>query len=185
MTREQDADVVRKLSFRNEAAEESQQNLIAQMRTAAEQRFAFQAEGHRIEIEKLKFAAMHDKEMTVAMLENQARLSYTQSMGQNRTNLTETEQSLADRSENAVASLSKLHSGEIFKVIADYKRQLVAMDENAREQGRQHDLQIAEYKRTVELANNTVGDELAEKMFPMQEHANAFQHMLPYIAYAI
>ena len=52
MTREQDADVVRRLSFRNEAAEESQQNLIAQMRTAAEQRFAFQAEEHRIEIEK-------------------------------------------------------------------------------------------------------------------------------------
>ena len=48
MTREQDADVVRKLSFRSEAAEESQQQLIAQMRIAAEQRFAFQAEEHRI-----------------------------------------------------------------------------------------------------------------------------------------
>ena len=82
MTREQDADVVRRLSFRNEAAEESQQNLIAQMRTAAEQQFAFQAEEHRIEIEKFKIAATHDKEITVAMLENQARLSYTQSMGQ-------------------------------------------------------------------------------------------------------
>ena len=81
MTREQDADVVRKLSFRNEAAEESQRQLIAQMRAAAGQRFAFQAEQHRIAIEKLKIAATHDKEMTVAMLENQARLSYMQSMG--------------------------------------------------------------------------------------------------------
>ena len=95
---------------------------------------------------KNKFAATHDKEMTVAMLENQARLSYTQSTGQNRTNLTETEQDLADRSENAVASLNKLHSEEISKVVADYKRQLAAMDDNAREQGRQHDLQVAEYK---------------------------------------
>ena len=144
MTREQDADVVRKSSFRNEAAEQSQQHLIAQIRIAAERRFAFQAEEHRIEIEKIKVAATHDKEMTVAMLENQARLSYTQSMGQNRTNLTETEQSLADRSENTVASLTKLHSEEISKVVADCKRQLVAMDENAREQGRQRDLQIAE-----------------------------------------
>ena len=91
MTREQDADVVRKLAFRNEAAEESQQQLIAQMRIATEHRFAFQAEEHRIEIERLKVAATHDKEMTVAMLENQARLSYSQSMGQNRTNLTETD----------------------------------------------------------------------------------------------
>ena len=102
MTREQDADVVRKLSFRNEAAEESQQQLSAQMRIAAEQRFAFQAEEHRIEIENLKVAAAHDKEITAAVLENQARLSHTQSIGQNRTYLTEAEQSLADRSENAV-----------------------------------------------------------------------------------
>ena len=43
------------------------------------------------------------------------------------------------------------------------------MDDEAREMGRQHELQIAEYKRKVELANNTVGDELAEKMLPMQE----------------
>ena len=56
-------------------------------------------------------------------------------MGQNRTNLSETEQSLADRSENAVASLNKLHSEGISKVAADYKRQLVVMNENAREQG--------------------------------------------------
>ena len=84
MTREQDADVVRKLAFRNEAAEESQQQLIAQVRVAAEQRFAFQAEGHRVEIEKLKVAATHDKEMAVEMLENQARLLYSQPMGQNR-----------------------------------------------------------------------------------------------------
>ena len=48
MTREQDAEVVRRLSFRNGAAEESQQKLIAQMRTAAEQQFAFQPEEHRI-----------------------------------------------------------------------------------------------------------------------------------------
>ena len=34
MAREQDADVVRKLAFRNEAAEESQQQLIAQARIA-------------------------------------------------------------------------------------------------------------------------------------------------------
>ena len=178
MTREQDADVVRKLSFRNEAAEESQHHLIAQMRTAAEQRFAFQAEDHRIEIEKIKVAATHDKKMTVAMLENQARLSYTQSMGQNRTNLIETEQSLADRSENAVASLNKLHSEEISKVVADYKRQLAAMDDEAREKGRQHDLEVAECRRKVDLANNTVGDELAEKTLPMQEeHANALRSM--------
>ena len=37
MTRERDADVVRKLAFRNEAAEESQQQLIAQIRIVAEQ----------------------------------------------------------------------------------------------------------------------------------------------------
>ena len=96
MTREQDADVVRKLSFRNEAAEEPQQNLIAQMRIAAEQRFTFQAEEHRNQIEKLKIAAAHDKDIIVAMLENPARLTYTQSMGQNRISSTETEQSLAD-----------------------------------------------------------------------------------------
>ena len=129
MTREQDADVVRNLSFRYEAAEESQQNLIAQMRTAAEQRFAFQADEHRIEIEKLETAATHDKEITAAMLESQARLPYTQPMIQNRTNLTETKQSLADRTENAVASLNRLHSEEINKVVADYKRQLAAMDD--------------------------------------------------------
>ena len=84
MTREHDADVVRKLAFRNEAAEESQQQLIAQMRVAAGHRFAFQAEEHRVEIEKLKVAATHDKEMAVEMLENQARLLYSQPMGQNR-----------------------------------------------------------------------------------------------------
>ena len=132
MTREQDADVVRKLAFRNEAAEEAQQQLFAQMRTATEQRFAFQAEEHRIEIERLKVAATHGKEMTVAMLEYQARLSYSEPMGQNRTNLIETEQSMADRSENAVASLSRLHSEELNKVVADYKRQLAAMDDDAR-----------------------------------------------------
>ena len=110
------------------------------------------------------------------MLENQARLTYTQSIGQNGTNLIETEQSLADRSENAVASLNRLHSEEINKVVADYKRQLAAMDDEAREKGRQHDLQVAEYKRKVDLANHTVGDELAEKMLPMQEeHANALR----------
>ena len=64
-------------------------------------------------------------------------------MDQNRTNLIETEQVLADISENAVASLNKLNSEEISKVVADYKRQLAAMDGNAREQGRQHDLQVA------------------------------------------
>ena len=77
MTREQDADVVRKLSFRNEAAEQSQQQMIDQMKTAAEQRFACQAEEHRIEMQKLKIAAQHDKEMMVAMLENQARLTHS------------------------------------------------------------------------------------------------------------
>ena len=96
-------------------------------------------------------------------------MAYEQSIGQNRTNLTEAEQSLADRSENAIASLNKLHSEETNRIIADYKRQLAAMDDEAREKGRQHELQIAEYKRKIELANNTVGDELAEKMLPMQE----------------
>ena len=158
MTWEQNADVVRKLSFRNEAAEESQQQLIAQLGAAVEQRFAFQAEEHRIAIEKLKFAATHDKDMTVAMLENQARLTYTQSMGQNRTNLIETEQSLTDRSENAIASLNKLHSEEINKVFADCQRCDGAMVDDAREKGRQHDLQVAEYQRKVELASNTLGD---------------------------
>ena len=150
MTREQDADVVRKLAFRNEAAEESQQQLIAQVRVAAEQRFAFQAEGHRVEIEKLKVAATHDKEMTVAMLENQARPSYTQPVGQNRTNSIETEKSLADRPENAVASLNRLPSEELNKVVADYKRQLAAVDDDARDKGRQHDLQVAGYKRKAD-----------------------------------
>ena len=178
MTREQDADVVRRLFFRNEAEEESHQNLIAQMRTAAEQRSAFQAEERRIEIEKLKIAAAHDKEITVAMLENRARLTYTRSIGQDRANLRETEQSLADRSENAVASLNRLHSEEINKVAADYERQLAAMDDEAREKGRQHDLEVAEYKRKICLANNTVGDELAEKMLLMQEeHANELRPM--------
>ena len=155
MTREQDADVVRKLAFRNEAAEESQQQLIAQMRIAAEQRFAFQAEENRIEIDWLKVAATHDKEMTVAMLENQARLSYSQPMGQHRTNLTKTKQSMADRLENAVASLNRLHSEELNKVVADYKRQFAAMDDDAREKGRQYDLQVAEYKRKVDLASHS------------------------------
>ena len=86
MTREQDADVVRRLSLRTEAAEESQQNLIAQMRTAAEQQFAFQAEEHRIEVEKLKPAATHDKEITVAILENQARLSHTHAVDGSKQN---------------------------------------------------------------------------------------------------
>ena len=179
MTREQDADVVRKLAFRNEAAEEPQQQLIAQMRIAAEQRFACQAEEHSVEIEKLNVAAAHGKEMTVAMLENQARLSYTQSKGQNRMNLTEAEQSLADRSESAVASLNRLHSEEFDKVVADYKRQLAAMDDDAREKGRQHGLQVAEYKRKIDLANNAVGDGLAEKMSLMQEeHANELRSMM-------
>ena len=118
MTRDQDADVVRKSSFR---------------RIAAEQRLAPQAEEHNIEMEKLKVAATHDKEMTIAKLENQARLTHTQSTGQNRTNLTETEQSLANSTENAAASLNRLHSEEINKVVADYKRQLAAMDGEARE----------------------------------------------------
>ena len=96
-------------------------------------------------------------------------MAYEQSVGQSRTNLTEAEQSLADRSENTVASLNKLHSDEINRIIADYKRQLAAMGDEARDRGRQHDLQIAEYKRKVELANKAVGDELAEKMLPMQE----------------
>ena len=84
-------------------------------------------------------------------------------------NLTEAEQSLADRSENAVASLNKLHSEEINIIIADYTRQLATMGDEARGKGRQHELQIAEYERKIKLANNTVGDELAEKMLPMQE----------------
>ena len=54
MTREPDADVVRKLAFRKEAAEESQRLLVAQMRIAAESRIAFQAEEHRVEIESSK-----------------------------------------------------------------------------------------------------------------------------------
>ena len=116
------------------------------MKIAAEQRFAFQAEGHKIEMEKLKVAATHDKEMTNAKLGNQARLTYEQSMGQNRTNLTETEQSLANRSENAVASLNRLHSEEINNIVAYYKRQLAAMHDEVREKSRQHDLQVAEYK---------------------------------------
>ena len=106
MTRDQDAEVVRKLAFRNDAAEESQQQVIVQMETAAEQRFAFQAEGHKIEIEQLKIAATHDRDITIAKLETQAILAYGQSAGQNRTNLTEAEQSLADRSENAQADRS-------------------------------------------------------------------------------
>ena len=104
------------------------------------------------------------------MLENLARLSYSQSMGQNRTNLTETEQRMVDRSEIAVASLNRLPSEELNKVVADYKRQLAAMDGDAREKGRQHDLQVAEYKRKFDLANNTVGDGLAEKMLLMQKN---------------
>ena len=83
-------------------------------------------------MEKLKAAATHDKEMTIAKLENEARLTYERSMGQNRTNLTETERSLANRSENAVASLNRLHSEEINNIVADYKRQLAAMDDEAR-----------------------------------------------------
>ena len=140
MTRDQDAEVVRKLAFRNEAAEESQQQMIAQMKMAAEQRFVFQAEKHKIEIEQLKIAATHAKEVTIARLENQARLAYEQSIGQNRTNLTEAEQSLADRSGSAVASLNKLHREEINRIIADYKRQFAAMGDEARENGRQHEL---------------------------------------------
>ena len=75
---------------------------------------------------------------------------------------------MADRSENAVASLNRLHS-ELNKVVVDYKRQLATMDDDAREKGRQHDLQVAEYKRKIDLANNTVDDELAEKMLLMHE----------------
>ena len=52
-------------------------------------------------------------------------------MGQSRTDLIETEQSMADRSENAVASLNRLHSEELNKVVADYKRQLAAMEDDA------------------------------------------------------
>ena len=104
----------------------------------------------------------------VATLENQARLAYAQSMGQNRTNPTEAEQCLTDRSENAVASLKRVHSEQINKVAADCKRQFASTGDDAREKGRQHDLQVAEYKRKVELANNTVGDELAESMLQMQ-----------------
>ena len=43
------------------------------------------------------------------------------------------------------------------------------MDDEATDRGRQHELQIAEYKRKVELANNTVGDDLAEKTLLIQE----------------
>ena len=154
-TRDQDAEVVRKLAFRNEAAEESQQQIIAQMNFAAEQRFAFQAEEHKAEIEQLKIAATHDKEITLAKLENHARLAYEQSIGQNRMSLTEAEQSLADRSEKTVASLNNLHSEAINRTIADYKRQLTTMDDEAREKGRKHDLQIAEYKRKVGVASNS------------------------------
>ena len=178
VTREQDADVVRKLSFRNQAVEESQQQLVARLRTAADQRFASQAEEHRIATEKLTVAATHDKELPVAMLENQARLTHTQPMGQNRQSSTETEQSLADRLENTIASLSKLHCEEISKVVADCQRQLAAMDNEARDRDRQHGLQVADCKRKIDLANHTVGDELAEKMLLMQEeHANELRPM--------
>ena len=52
------------------------------------------------------------------------------------------------------------------------------MDDKAREKGRQHDLEVAEYKRKIDLANNTVGDELAEKMLLTQEeHANELRSM--------
>ena len=47
MPRDQDAEVVRKLAFHNEAAEESQQQVIAPMKLAAEQIFASQAEEHK------------------------------------------------------------------------------------------------------------------------------------------
>ena len=133
MARDQDAEVVRKLAFGNEAAEESQQQIIAQMKVAAEQRFASQAEEHKIEIEHLKIAATHDKDITIAKLENHARLAYEHSKGQSRTNLTEAEQSLAERSENTAASLNNLHSEEINRTFADYKRQLIVMDDEARD----------------------------------------------------
>ena len=68
MTRDQDAEVVRKLIFRIEAAEESQQQVIAQMKVAAELRSAFQAEEHKIEIEQFKIAATHDGEIAIAKL---------------------------------------------------------------------------------------------------------------------
>ena len=110
-------------------AEESHQNLMAQIRNAAEQQAAFQAEGQRNELEKLKLAAAHDKEITVAMLENQARLFYTQSMGQSRTNVIETEQRLADRSDNSVALLNRSHSEGINKIVADCRRQLAAAED--------------------------------------------------------
>ena len=157
------------MAFRNEAAEESQQQVIAQVKIAAEQRFAFQTEGHKFETDQFKIAATHDREITIARLENQARLASAQPVGQNRTNLTEAEQSLADRSDNAVASLNKLHCEEINRIIADYERQFAAMDDEARGKGRQHEIHIAEYKRKVELANNAVGDELAGKILLMQE----------------
>ena len=52
------------------------------------------------------------------------------------------------------------------------------MDDEAREKGRQHDLQIAEYKRKIDLAIHTVGDEMAEKMLLMQEeHENELRPM--------
>ena len=58
---------------------------------------------------------------------------------------------MADRSENAVASLNRLHSEELNNVAASYKRQLAVMGDDAREKGRQHDLQIAEYKRKIDF----------------------------------
>ena len=74
-------------------------------------------------------------------------------MGQNISNLNETEQSMADRWGNAVASPNRLHSEELNKVVADYKRHTY-------------------------FANNTVGDEVAEKMLFMQEeHASEFRSM--------
>ena len=168
MTREQDADVIRKLSFRNDAAEEPQQNLNAHMRIAAEPRFASQAEERRIEIERLKIAATHDKDIAVAMLENQARLTYTQPMGQNRISLRKPNKAwpidrntLKHRSTDCIAKkLTRLS-----QMAKDNSQQWVVMQEK----GRQHDLQVAEHKRNIGLASNTVGDELAEKMSQMQE----------------
>ena len=58
---------------------------------------------------------------------------------------------MADRSENAVASLNRLHREELNNVAASYKRQLAVMGDDAREKGRQHDLQIAEYKRKIDF----------------------------------
>ena len=48
----------------------------------------------------------------------------------------------------------------------------------AREKGRQHDLEVAKYKRETYLANNTVAEELVGKISHMQEeHENELRSM--------